>query len=650
MNLLARVSASIRQRALRSSGVVVVAAYYALLLLPFAYSRHSWAVTHLDRPWGIVPLLHAELGLPVLLAAFLVVFVPSLAVSVSLLTTYYYLSLVNFLVWSSVSRPFHPVDITRIIDLMTFFPAFASLSTTMLAGVVVFVVLPVPVALLVLHLWQKTVHRLKTVRRGVLYGSASFLAIYLAIFPLVVSASYFRENSLVRMFHEMAFEYRLKNVPVHRDELNALLGQPGKGDRPGGKQDRQGGMNIVMFVMETAPYPHYRREIDRFVHELNHTYPGHTVSLREHYTTYPESNRALLSMLTGEYPALERGSGWFAANDFSYALPKILKGHGYRTYLLSTAPLDYQDDRTMMRNLWFDVILEKGSSGRFETSGGDAGHPGPASLYQADQAMLHDALQIMRSNRRDRFLLVLLPQGSHSPFNAPPGYSGDGSQESLIKANALWQLNLVREIMRCAAESGQAARTCFIFTGDHGLRHPSETSLFEDDDVNWLTPLTFHVPFVLLSPRALPEVRASSTSHIDITPTILELNGLPYEADRYHGRSMFRQVRRLLFFLGGECLPVSGFKKDGTFFMEHRIRGLVLKSPSMEFRAAVRQSGVQALACSEVDRARISSSLNLMRSYLFHPRTSPPGIRQQVPVPSLGIPHGLAHEGEVRRP
>lgn len=584
------------------------------------YLKHGWDISHLDRMWGIVPLLHSELSLFLMVTALLVVFVPSFLAGLSILSAYYYLSLLDFLIWNYLSRPFHPADIKRFVELVIYFPAFASLNASLTAAIVFFVFLPIPIALLILHLWKKRAQRSTMVKNCPLHGTAAFFVLYILLFPLVGFDGYFQNNSLVRMFQEMGFEYELTHMPVSQRDVDPLLGQPVPGDGGRGRGHSHGKMNIILFIMETAPYTYYSAQMKEFAREVRRMYPRGTASLREHYTTYPESDRATLSILTGNYPALGHGSTWVGTYDYSHSLPRVLKQNGYKTFLLSTAPLDFQDDRKMLTGLGFDSILEIGRSGKGRFDNGK-GRPEPESLYEADEEMLRGALDIISAKPSYNYFLVLLPQASHSPFKTPPEYSGDGSQESLIRANAAWQLNLIRTLMRQVAERGEKGRTCFIVTGDHGLRHPAETSLF--DELDWLSPLTFHVPLILLSPHVLPQIKAASTSHVDITPTILEMNGLPYEAGRYQGISMFRKSRRMVFFLGGDYLPVYGFKKDDMFFMENRYRGLILHSPSMEFRASVQKHGLKALMCSEVDSARISYSLNTLRCYLLHPRGSP---------------------------
>jgi membrane-anchored protein YejM (alkaline phosphatase superfamily) len=173
---------------------------------------------------------------------------------------------------------------------------------------------------------------------------------------------------------------------------------------------------------------------------------------------------------------------------------------------------------------------------------------------------------------------VLAPQSSHAPFQKPPGIKlpEDADDESLIQANAIWQFRLIEKIIKKLEDNKSIKKTSIIITGDHGIRSAHESKqLFSNP--HYLNPITFHVPLWIIDDSLVAPLNIDiATSHIDITPTILDLIGIQHNPLNYHGRSVWENVEdRYVFFLGGDYLPVSGFTYKKRFFMENRLKNLV---------------------------------------------------------------------------
>lgn len=98
--------------------------------------------------------------------------------------------------------------------------------------------------------------------------------------------------------------------------------------------------------------------------------------------------------------------------------------------------------------------------------------------------------------------------------------------------------NRVGEILEALSRSGQAGNTVVIFTSDHG-DYAGEHGLF----CKGIAPFdgAYRVPLVICAPGgdtlrgALSDALVSLT---DVAPTILDLARIPYEPDRFYGRSL----------------------------------------------------------------------------------------------------------------
>jgi len=586
----------------------VVAGIYAVFILYMQYSKHRWVITRPDTFRDFLPILHVELSVYLLLVIALVSFVRSHALSFLMLSLYYLISLCDWCAWFIINRPFHFADIQRAIEFVNFFPGFAFMGPDMALRLGIMLLSMAPAAFLI---GKFPGRENKTWGRLVANAGLVCLGCYVILLPYLIGSYDLRQNSLVRMVGEIRYEYRLRHTPVSGADINKVLGAC---------QDRSGGIftpvardaNIVIFVLETTPYRYYEDSIKRFSRQIHDAFHVNAWMMDEHYSTYPESDRAILSIMTGKYPPLERGSGWVRSYDYAGSLPRVLKEAGYKTIMLSTAPLDFHDNRHMMEALGFETIIDSSLAKKALTIRGDVRMFERTKLYDADRELILKAQEIIASHPTHRYLLAIVPQASHAPFQRPPRYVGDGSQASLIQANAGWQVEQIREIIGALSRHGQLDRTWVIVTGDHGLRHPAETNLFTD--LNRLSADTFHVPFLLFARKVLPPTVRRPTSHIDITPTILDLLGIPYPPYAYQGRNLGRGCARSIFWLGGDYLPVSGFTNQGRYFMENRNLGLVLKGPRFDF-SPDRKSGAER--CTESEQRFVAYNLNLIKRLLM---------------------------------
>jgi arylsulfatase A-like enzyme len=145
------------------------------------------------------------------------------------------------------------------------------------------------------------------------------------------------------------------------------------------------------------------------------------------------------------------------------------------------------------------------------------------------------------------FLAVAWTQGTHHPYDLPPGREPTDffrGEEPVDAWDLGKYLNALREadaqigrLLDGLRARGLADDTLVVVTGDHGEAfgwpHPNyghSYKLYEED---------VHVPFVLWNPRlfSVPRRSALVGAHVDLGPTILDVLGLPAPAD-WIGRSL----------------------------------------------------------------------------------------------------------------
>ena len=555
---------------------------YCMPILYMQYSKHKWNITQPDNLLDFLPILHSELTIFLIVA--LVVYVIPILKSKTFFIFFviYIFSLFDLLSWFFIERPFHPMDVLRVVDLIKDYSEFISSVNKMFLLKIVFLAI-IPVLIAMVKNCTFFISYLKKHTPELKYICISVFLIYLGSLPFIYTSNYFSFNSFVKTVKESIYEYRLAKIPNNDLKIKNMLGVSAKKRDPLLAQKICGGKcqyyNIIIFIIETAPYKYYP-DLKECAAATNNTFLlENGIVFKEHYTTYPESDRAILSIMTGKYPPLSRGYAWVKEYNYGATLPRILNNLGYKSYFVSTAPLNFHNNLGMLQHIGFTDIYEvKKTKQAFKIEKGKQVWD-RAKLYGADIELLKKTIEIIDSHANEEstpYLLVAAPQASHAPFQKPSGIKvkNDGDI-GLIKANAIWQFRLIKKIVDRLAETKQLCRTIFILTGDHGIRSKYESKkLFTNPHL--LSEVTFHVPFMISCGCERPlNTWANTTSHVDITPTLLDLLYLDYSTEEVHGINMFKEVNRTIFFLGGEYLPVSGYKRGPSYYMENRYRGIV---------------------------------------------------------------------------
>jgi arylsulfatase A-like enzyme len=247
-------------------------------------------------------------------------------------------------------------------------------------------------------------------------------------------------------------------------------------------------------------------------------------------------------------------------------LPAILRSQGYSTLAVSASPIvrDTVSDKKEATNRWggfgqgFDVFHE-------------------ACLQQDAECVNRAALQLLEDNSAQPFFLYLHYMEPHGPYQPPAGYKrrfattsrnlsainngnpypykdqwlADAEQQSDVDARDLQHLidlyddeiayfdeklaellgelsarGLDEAILVLASDHGEAF-------AEHGVMAHCQT-LFEPE---------VRVPLFMRWPGGPTGLRVrQAAQNLDVAPTILDLAGIDYDAERFDGRSLRRLV------------------------------------------------------------------------------------------------------------
>ena len=256
------------------------------------------------------------------------------------------------------------------------------------------------------------------------------------------------------------------------------------------------------------------------------------------YAVYPESVKGLFATLCSRYPAFDTPPEIYADVPCG-ALPRILRGAGYRTALFHSGRFGYLGMEAIIDNRGLDLLEDAGAiSGEVNSSFG-----------VDDASTVRRTLQWIGSVPKDQpFFVTYLPIAGHSPYEVTRPGPFQGRDDFTRYLNALREgddaLGLLLDGLRAL---GRDNETLVIVFGDHGEafgEHPgnfAHTLFIQEENVR--------VPYVIAAPGAIDAQRRVNrvASAIDTAPTILDLLGLPPDP-LHQGSSLLEPDPRMALF------------------------------------------------------------------------------------------------------
>src|SRR5262245_49737406 len=348
---------------------------------------------------------------------------------------------------------------------------------------------------------------------------------------------------------------RVAHVPIKEDWRASPFSSGSNGKDLSRWRGSAAGRNVVMIVLESAgaeylhPYGASRDPMPN-LSELART----ALVFESAYAVYPESIKALFSILTSRYPAMDTETESYARIT-TPSLASLLKQAGYRTALFHSGRFMYLGMRAVVENRGFEVLEDAAAiGGNYESSFG-VDEP---STVRRTLAWI-DSLP-----RGERFFLTYLPIAGHHPYETPEPGPFPERAESDRYLNALHYSDAsLGALLQGLRDRGLDRKTLFVIFGDHGQafgRHQGNYghSLFIYEE-------NIRVPYIIALPGLTNQQsrHANTISLIDTAPTILDLLGLSPPAD-YQGRSALDGRSRMALFHTDYSLSLMGLR-DGSW-------------------------------------------------------------------------------------
>jgi phosphoglycerol transferase MdoB-like AlkP superfamily enzyme len=352
------------------------------------------------------------------------------------------------------------------------------------------------------------------------------------------------------------------------------LTRTGPGAGPGTLTGRARGHDVMLVVMETVParcldlsgpledLPHLKRLRERAL-----------VATR-HHTTFPFTSYALFSLLTSWYPSL--GPRSFVHRYAGAQVPGLMgaaRRQGYRAVVYAPDRSWFERDQLMYSMVGVERLgLPERRLGRQDVEVLDR---------RAHAALLRDVRGWIAASQR--YAIGFFPQTTHGPWK------GEAAEALLTRCRRLvgrvdgW----LGEVLDTLARTGRLERTLILVTGDHGVRTFQEDPDFR---AGALDAYSYHVPLLLYAPGVVDRtvwVR-HLTSHLDVTPTILDLLGIAEGRSYELGMTMDdpRAANRVVFLLGATFLGTDGYHDNGRFVALNRVTNtLYVTRDSLSFTA-----------------------------------------------------------------
>ena len=328
--------------------------------------------------------------------------------------------------------------------------------------------------------------------------------------------------------------------------------------------------NVVFVLLESVAQPYLRAEPDLmpFLRKLG-SQKG-SVRLDAHYSTWPQTMKAIFSLLCSElpYPDYQPITHINPAIPCQ-SLPEILKANGYATGLFTSASLAYDRQLRFYRNRKLDVTYDMynmpGKEGQWQNAWG-------VDESVTINAMFDWVHKEQNAGKDKPFFLLYGMSTGHHPYTykgveTPKVANLDRERQQYGRCLTFID-SKIQEVFDNLDRLGLRDNTLVVVLSDHGEgfgQHPLSLShgpmVYEE---------AVHVPAVISGPQ-LSTIQGSldfPTSHIDIAPTVLGLLGL-HIPNTMKGRDLTKNNDDRMIFFGGRPPTAQAGVRDGEWKFMH---------------------------------------------------------------------------------
>ncbi len=346
--------------------------------------------------------------------------------------------------------------------------------------------------------------------------------------------------------------------------------------------------DVIYFILEATPEQctSFTAPI-KALPNMNSLISSAFISKR-HHSTYPYTVRAIFSIFSSWYPS-NNATDFIKTHDskgqqlIAPGVVRSLRNIGYKTAVFEPDDTDdWEHDKQRYNALGFHKqIFPSASNEYLATLGADAHWR--AKIEERD---LH-ILDLMKNeiaaaaSRNKRYLFSFQPQYTHGPW--PNVDSSVALEDTISECSKLMSRvdGWLGEVLQLLTSLGRLEKTLIVITGDHGIRTSTEHPPFNGGS---LDAITFNVPLLVYAPNILngPVEIDSLSSHIDITPTILDLIGVRSGRAYEQGLPIWDENLRTrdTYFLARNYLGGDAHHSENKFFSIKYLFGLAWATPS----------------------------------------------------------------------
>jgi hypothetical protein len=472
--------------------------------------------------------------------------------------------------------------------LFAFSPSFSSFkSVALAAGAVIVILLG----------WRAIKPRLQAVKKHI-YSLAAVVWIVCALFAIASWFPWMRpmrfHSPMISLAVESLFptesgagKYQGLSIDTLRPIYQKLTNAPEPSStRPywGAAKD----YDVVFFIMETGPahllmQDASLKDFPNLERLSQHAWVG-----SQHYTTSPESVRAVSSILLSTYPP-NHAQTFEKKPGESAGLVQSLRASNYRTgiYLPNVhGSMFAKQEEVYYETMGPDRVFTSVPEASLAPEGASGGWREAEDLDLSTLHELEDDFRASASAGR-RFFGLYLPQLSHEPWVDVS--TGGGVRDMAQRRYNLMKLEdrHLGELIATIEKLGRLDRTLIVVACDHGLRSSASDSSFREGQVD---DLTFHVPFFLYAPGIVTNRTTLSwpTSHIDIAPTILDLLGISENRQFQVGTPIWNAglKDRCVYFFASQFFGADGYRCGSSFSMWNPMLNITYSGPVMHFTAS----------------------------------------------------------------
>jgi phosphoglycerol transferase MdoB-like AlkP superfamily enzyme len=438
---------------------------------------------------------------------------------------------------------------------------------------------------------KSALHLRVMILAGILYAVCVLPLCGLAWRPLLPATAYHR-NVMAQTFEALLQKPRVDTsefIGLSTTQLvqkyREVTGAPPP-QESSGYFGRERGANVIFIILETtaARFLPPDDSLSQFPNLKRLAQNAFVTS--QHYSVYPYTNRAVPSIFSSWYPS--DGLYTFSELHPGVILPGLaptLNQHGYATGIYMPSPV-HGGDVDMVRSLSFSREVYPDPDGLSPFMPQGVAPSWKSDRIARDRAVFKrmetDIESWLTAGRP--FAAAFLPQLGHLPWPDAETASSEADIQrrgrSIIAAEDEWFGELIATLER----HHQLENTVIVITGDHGIRTSHEDPNFAGGKVD---EYSFHVPLYIYAPRAASRPVAISwlTSHVDVTPTVLDLLGVDRNRDAEQGTAIWNPAisQRTTFFFSRQAFGADGYYAGGKFFTASQMSGTTSVNSEMHF-------------------------------------------------------------------